>query len=223
MALLRLLPILLLFACAKETPTNVYDILQNSEHAEVRALTVPEVQNLLSSLPPTYNSSDLLQFLSEFNSVDPDLIPTWNNWFQDANCSTAEWTYTSEGTPTWIIYDDTLNVQDLIFQTWTPSGMPNCTGYIPPCNGAHECRVEVDYQGARFAREAIGWALVNNAPIPVCSLSVTSAEPSGLFWEGEPLEFEPYQFMIESSLTWDLDEDHDVDIDDLYLLLAQYE
>jgi hypothetical protein len=221
-ALLRLLPLLLLFACTKAND-DVYAILNQSEHAEVRALTHTEIAVNLRMLPPTYDAGDLLGLLAEFGQVDPDLVPMWNNFFQDGNCNTAQWTYLSDGVPTWIIEGDTLYTQDLIFQTWSPSGMPLCEGYIPPCNGGHDCRVEVDYLGARFAREAIGWALVNNAILPPCELGAADVEPSTNYWDGEIMVFEPYEFMIQSALEYDLDGDHDVDMDDLFLLLAAYE
>ena len=172
--------------------------------------------------PPSYNSDDLLGLLSEYGTSDVDLIPTWNNFFQDASCNVAQWQYTGNGTSTFIINGDEIETQALVFQTYQPTGAPLCDGYEYGCNGAIDCTVRVEFNGATYERSAIGWAHRVGAPFPNCDLGVFDVEPSGTFWQGQPIEFEPYQFITQSSLSWDLNGDYIVDGEDLQLFLANY-
>jgi len=167
-----------------------------------------------------FNGGDLLNFLSEYGQTESDYIPTWNNFFQDASCNVAQWQYTGAEADAvqWILNGDTItNAEALKFET--PF---NCGGYLPPCNGAHDCTVRVTVNGAIFERSAIGWARVNGLDLPSCQLQVFDVEPSGTFWQGQPIEFEPFEFLVEPKLKYDLNGDHIVNGSDLLIFLTSY-
>ncbi len=201
--------LVLLVSCQKEIITP---------NAQIR--TPDKVERSLP--PPPYDSNDLLGLLSEYGTSDLDIVPTWNNFFQGASCGNAVWNYTGLGTSTFIINGEEIQTQSLVFQTYQPTGAPLCDGYEPQCNGGLDCIVRVEYNGAIYERSAIGWAQRIGVPFPNCEIAVFEVEPSGTFWQGQPLEFEPYQFIIQSSLSWDLNGDNTVNGEDLQLLLANY-
>lgn len=228
MALLRFTPLLLLLACTplKNDSKDVYQVLQESNHKELRKITQGELQNKMRLRPPMYDINDVLGLISEFGEQDIDYIPAWNNFFQDAICNTAKWDYFGEPCDSvqWFIYDEVITTDTLKFQTYFPSGMPNCAGYEPHCNGAHFHTVRAYLDGAIYERSSVGWAKVLHATIPNCTeYAVFNVTPSGLFEAGQPLIFEPYEFLIQSSLQYDLNQDHIVNIADLWIMLAAYE
>ena len=226
MALLRFTPLLLLLACApKVDNSDVYEVINNSKHAELQALTKGEIDNRMKLMPPLYDIDDLLGLVSEFGQVEVDYVPAWNNFFQDASCNTAKWDYF--GAPCdsvqWFIYDEVITSDTLKFQTYFPSGMPRCEGYEPPCNGAHFHTVRAYLNGAIYERSAVGWANVLVPLTLTCTeYAVWDVTPSGIFEAGQPLVFEPYEFMIQGALQYDLNGDYIVNINDLWILLSAY-
>ena len=167
-----------------------------------------------------YNSEDLLQMLAQYGDECEDYIPTWNNYLQDASCNTAQWQYLGDGSPTFIIGQDSMPTQNLRFQTYFQNGEVNCEGYEYFCNGSLLCTVRVEYDGCLYERSAVGYAQRNPSPFESCG-SPFDVTPSGTFWAGQPLEFEPYEFLVQS-FEYDLNDDGKVDSVDLLDLLVNY-
>lgn len=210
LTLILTLFVLGLTSCTKEV------ILPNSQSS-----TGNRVESVQQQAQTPYNSDDMLSFLTEYGTRDVDLIPSWNNFFQGAFCGNANWDYTSEGVATFIIGGEEIVTQSLVFQTYT-NGEPTCDGFEYGCNGSVACTVRVDHNGAVYERSAIGWAHRGNTPFSSCDLGVFDVEPSGLYEAGQLIEFEPYEFLVESSLTWDLNGDHIVNAEDLTIFLSNY-
>lgn len=209
--------------------------------------------------PLCYDTADLLAFLVEYGRKAIDYIPTWNNYFQDANCNVAQWQYfgaerdalSGEGFGSNIIPDSVVwnidgilvttypddaspnqNAGNLWFQTYSQdiegNLTPNCGFFQPACNGGHDATVTVYIDGAIYQRSAAGWAQVNSVPddFPYCAPYGSGySEPSATFdWAGCgcPFVFEQYQFMLDSGLEWDLDNDGMVATTDLLHFLVDY-
>ena len=226
MDLLKYLPFLFLIACTPRVEQkDIHQVLQESNIPELKSISINEINEKSRVMPPLYDIDDLLGLISEFGESEVDYIPAWNNFFQDASCNTAKWDYLGEPCDSvqWFIYDEVITADTLKFQTFFPSGMPRCEGYEPPCNGAHFHTVRAYLNGAVYERSSVGWA---NVIIPLTSsctdYSVIDVTPSGLFEFGQPLEFEPYEFMIQGALQYDLNGDYTVNINDLWILLASY-
>lgn len=226
MDLLKITALLLLVACApKLDDTNVYDVLQKSSHNELKNITLAEINERSSIMPKLYDIDDLLGLVSEFGQSEVNYVPAWNNFFQDASCNTAKWNYFADPCDSvqWFIYDEVITADTLKFQTYFPSGMPRCEGYEPPCNGAHFHTVRAYLNGAIYERSGIGWANVLVPLTPQCTdYAVWNVTPTGTFEAGVPLVFEPYEFLIQGSLQYDLNGDYLVNINDLWILLASY-
>jgi len=203
-----------LFGCRKKTD-DVYRALQNSSHYELKKITPSEIENKSNG---GYTIEDVLGLIAEFGQTEPDYIPQWNNYFQDASCNTAQWTFLSAPADSvfWILNGDTVrNEISLWFQT--PQG---CGFYSPPCNGGHVCTVQVHIDGSIYERTATGYALVNNTNTPSCGIGPFEITSAVLFNQGEPIQFEPYEFLIQSRFNYDLDGNHTVNINDLFILLS---
>lgn len=250
------------------TDSEIEDVVKMIEDAGISDISRAEIANKLNEPVkqnalragggPCYDSSDLTSFLAQYGQCAPDYIPTWNNYFQDANCAVAKWQYfgherdpeTGEGVLSEMISDSIVwnvsgatvttfeddgnsnnNTGNLWFQTYTVDEnldtIPNCGFFQPPTNGGHETTVTVYVGGAVYQRSAAGWAQVNNVPdeFPYSAPNGPGySEPSSTFdWSGCfcPIEFEPYEFMVEG-LQWDLNYDGCVNVADLLILLAGY-
>lgn len=128
--------------------------------------------------------------------------------------------------------DFTLYFQTYFVDPVTLDTLPrlDCPGtFQPPCNASQETTVTVYINGAVYQRSAIGWAQINNVPeslAPYCApFGPGYSEPSANFdYLGCfcLFQFEPYQFMVDSGLEWDLNQDGGVFISDLFIFLSQY-
>lgn len=167
-----------------------------------------------------YDSADLIELLAQYGNECEDYVPTWNNYFQDASCNTAQWQYLGEGSPLFIIGEDSIATHSLRFQTYFQNDSVNCPGYEYLCNGALFCTVRVEYNGCIYERSAIGYASRNPSPFENCG-SPLDVTPSGTFWAGQQLEFEPYEFLVDG-FEYDLNNDGKVDSSDLLDLFANY-
>lgn len=215
--LITLTLIITLVSCQKQSD-DVFEILQNSEHYELKQITRTEIENASTG---NYSISDVLGLIAEFGQTEPDYIPQWNNYFQDASCNTAQWTFLSAPADSvfWILNGDTIrNEISLWFET--PQG---CGFYSPPCNGGHVCTVQVHIGGSVYERTATGYALVNNTGLPSCGIGPFEVTSAGLFSAGQPIQFEPYQFLTQTRFNYDLDGNHTVNITDLFILLSSYD
>lgn len=219
-----LLTIMLFSACKKQTDPvseNIYDIIQRSSHEDLKALSVYDIDAVERSTSPQFDTSDLFGFLAEFGREEQDLIPAWNGFVQGQGCNNTHWDYIGGQCDSvfWLLHDDV--VRDDI-SLWFFSPVSGCGSYDPPCNGGHEVTVRCYLNGAVYERSAVSWALINYPGKPICDLGIFELTPSGLFEAGQPLEFEPFEFLVEPSLRYDLNTDHKVNIEDFFLFLADF-
>lgn len=210
--------ILILFASCKKQSDDVFETLQNSEHFELKQITRSEIETASTG---NYTITDVLGLIAEFGQTEPDYIPQWNNYFQDASCNTAQWTFLSEPVDSvfWILNGDTVR-NDISLWFETPQ---DCGFYSPPCNGGHVCTVQCHIDGSVYERTATGYALVNNTGLPSCGIGPFEVTSAGLFSQGQQIEFEPYQFLTQTRFQYDLDGNHTVNINDLFKLLQGYD
>ena len=209
-----LLSVAVLFGCRKKTD-DVYQALQNSSHYELKKITPSEIEAKSNG---GYTMDDVLGLIAEFGQKEPDYIPQWNNYFQDAFCNTAQWTFLSAPVDSvfWILNGDTVR-NDISLWFSTPQG---CGFYTPPCNGGHVCTVQAHIGGSVYERTATGYALVNNTGLPSCGIGPFEVTSAGLFSDGQPINFEPYEFLVHSRFNYDLDGNHTVNVQDLFILLS---
>ena len=209
-----LLSVAVLFGCRKKTD-DVYQALQNSSHYELKKITPSEIEAKSNG---GYTMDDVLGLIAEFGQKEPDYIPQWNNYFQDAFCNTAQWTFLSAPVDSvfWILNGDTVR-NDISLWFSTPQG---CGFYTPPCNGGHVCTVQAHIGGSVYERTATGYALVNNTGLPSCGIGPFEVTSAGLFSAGQPINFEPYEFLVHSRFNYDLDGNHTVNVQDLFILLS---
>ena len=209
-----LLSVAVLFGCRKKTD-DVYQALQNSSHYELKKITPSEIEAKSNG---GYTMDDVLGLIAEFGQKEPDYIPQWNNYFQDAFCNTAQWTFLSAPVDSvfWILNGDTVR-NDISLWFSTPQG---CGFYSPPCNGGHVCTVQAHIGGSVYERTATGYALVNNTGLPSCGIGPFEVTSAGLFSAGQPINFEPYEFLVHSRFNYDLDGNHTVNVQDLFILLS---
>lgn len=207
--------ILILFASCKKQSDDVFEALQKSEHFELKQITRTEIEAKSNGV---YTMDDVLGLIAEFGQTEPDYIPQWNNYFQDASCNTAQWAFLSNPVDSvfWILNGDTVR-NDLSLWFETPQG---CGFYAPPCNGGHVCTVQCYIDGSIYERTATGYALVNNTGLPSCEIGPFEITSAGLFSQGQPIQFEPYQFLTQTRFQYDLDGNHTVNINDLFILLS---
>lgn len=161
-----------------------------------------------------FTSADLLGLLAEYGQNEPDYVPTWNNFFQDAQCNTAQWQYTGQPCDSvqWILYGDTIR-DDVSLFFLTENG---CGYYQPPCNGAHDVTVRAYLDGTIYERSAVSWGRLNGSSLPTCELDVFDVEPS---WNNGSA---PFEYLLQSRFKYDLNNDHQVNSTDLLILLSQY-
>jgi len=106
----------------------------------------------------------------------------------------------------------------------------DCPGiFQPSCDGVHICTITMIFEdGSVYQRTGTVRGEVNNLPeeIAPCELGLVDYDQISLstfdFDCFCPIVFEPYEFMVNSGLEWDLDGDGAVAIQDLLLLLANY-
>tara|TARA_R110000851_G_scaffold319347_1_gene483666 strand:- start:6358 stop:7170 length:813 start_codon:yes stop_codon:yes gene_type:complete len=184
---------------------SVYQVLQNTGSEELMAIKYQVVHDAMREVykgknrgVSCYDLADLFGFLSEYGSTTPDYIPVWNNYFQDANCSVAQWQYLSKERGEGGIAENTDITPDKVI--WTVSGadfdatetegtlkfviyttnlegdtIPNtdCSGvFQPPCNGTHPVDVTVNVGVAVYQRSNISHGRVNKVPssiAPACT------------------------------------------------------
>lgn len=205
-----------------------------------------------SRRPLCYNTEDLLSFISQYRTRVPDFIPVWNNYFQDVNCFDSRWEFflyerQQDGTAPppavtelvdnveWNVSGAIVNTDgDLQFATYFITEgdtilNPNCPGtFQPPCNGGHEVVVTVTIGGATYQRSNISFGGVNNVPAsiaPLCTeLTVSDITDSGQFDQDCPCPtvFDSYEFLLDSGLEWDLDNDGVVELLDLLIFFENY-
>lgn len=216
-------------SCTKEPSPNteqLYDVIQASKHEDLKELSVTEIDNIEKSRSASFTITDLFEFLSEYGQTEPDYIVTWNGFFQGQSCNVAQWQYT--GAPCdsvhWILYGDTIrnDVSLWFFNDSNPITGP-CGFYTPPCNGAHEVKVRAYLQGSIYEGEAISWANQTGVDLPACDLQVQDATNSSGFEFGQAIEYEPYEFLVQSRFSYDLNKDHTVNIEDFFLFVADFE
>lgn len=105
---------------------------------------------------------------------------------------------------------------------------PDCPGiFQPSCNGVHELTVMMEFEsGLVVSRSGTGRGIVNMVPseFPLCE--GVEHDPSLLatfdFSTFSSIKFSPYQFVVQSSLQYDLNGDYVVNSADLVILLAGY-
>ena len=209
-----LLSVAVLCGCRKKTD-DVYQALQNSSHYELKKITPSEIEAKSNG---GYTMDDVLGLIAEFGQKEPDYIPQWNNYFQDASCNTSQWTFLSAPVDSvfWILNGDTVR-NDISLWFSTPQG---CGFYSPPCNGGHVCTVQAHIGGSVYERTATGYALVNNTGLPSCGIGPFEVTSAGLFSAGQPINFEAYEFLVHSRFNYDLDGNHTVNVQDLFILLS---
>ena len=106
----------------------------------------------------------------------------------------------------------------------------NCPGiFQPSCNGYHVLTVTMTFSdGSVYQRTGTAKAQINNVPgdIPECLLNASEYSGSDLnIFDFDcvcPIIFQEYQFLVDSGLEWDLNNDGKVNAADLNELLANF-
>lgn len=224
--------------------------------AQIENAMVSEDYAEYRSSEECYTVLDLIGISSSYGfKVEYDYIPSWQNYFQDANCNVAKWTYygherNEDGTGSlsdidpasvdWLIAsiseegedcDSTaillFNEDEIWFQTYDSNQEPNCGWFQPDCNGGHATTLTVTLEdGSVWSRSAIGYAGVNNTPDDICDCNYNSLDVQASFVNElgtfEPIIFDEYEFLIESSLPYDFDNSGTVDVLDFLVVSSNY-
>lgn len=190
-------------------------------------------QNALKIIPSVPNdwfqdaNCTVAKWTANVNTWDPvdstanntSLIPTSIEWVLDS-----------------IDYITVENSLILPFYTYTLDSLDNivvnenCPGiFQPSCNGYHNVTVTMTFDdGSVYSRYGTAYGQVNNVPddLPTCNPDSVNYTVIDLgtydFVEQQSLTFEPYQFLVQSGLEWDLNNDGYVNVSDLLILLVGY-
>jgi hypothetical protein len=170
-----------------------------------------DLQVVLAGYGTIYNVADINAFLAAYNEeYIVDVIILFQTHIQDVNCN-LDWPnfprYKCDGTlvalP--ISYIDSLNwiqnnevistdVTELDWKSYGYLNNPNCenSGYQPPCNGLQLVTQELYLNNHKYAREVLGFAGMNNSPVPMCPGNVSDEETLSY----DPNSYAPLQFLV---------------------------
>jgi hypothetical protein len=222
------LTFVLMVACQKDTLTDL-ELIQEKEPT----FTEVQYRNTISLDTIFYDSSDFLEFLSTYSSITPDIIPAFNNFYNDiagGGSYVGNLTLVNEERffdPTnELIMDTTGYVFD-----WYINDVLQCSEANPQfwdldnnldCDGVFELQLVVTTpNGAEFSRTQWFYANYNGVsiglPTCVCPECPSQFNVFYTFWP----DVEPYFFQTEY-MKWDLNDDNRVDVNDLLLFLPHY-
>lgn len=212
---------LLLFAvsCVKEDYTKPAELTEELPYEEITA----------RMLEAGYNVQDILDFLGVYGTTTPDVLPAFNNYYQDITGGGSNLGQLSLVDGELFITNTGVLITDTTGYTfdWYINDVLQCTEANPKlwdldnnleCDGVVELTLEVitpsEAVYSRTQWAYLGYNYIDDCDCPECP---------GLFevfYTFYP-DVEPYHYQV-SPAKWDLNADQAINLADLLLLLEGY-
>jgi hypothetical protein len=194
------------------------------------SLSFDEYTRVKGSVSNTYTSSDLIQFLAHYGYETPDVLPAYNNYYQDINVggsylgnltlfngepviqSNLPQIDTLNLTFTWRL-NDVIQCQEVNPRIWDLDDNLACDGVL-----VMSLNVKHEFYEWEFKRETLsyfGYNYIDDCICPECPPQFS------VFYTFYPNDYEPYDYLIAHA-KWDLNEDNIINIQDLIQFLANY-
>lgn len=208
-----------LFSCTKAEPIKIEHI--NEEISEDYITT--------KMLEAGYNAQDILEFLVVYGTATPDVLPAFNNYYQDITGGGSNLGNLSLADEELFVSNEGVVVTDTIgyMFNWYINNVLQCSEANPKlwdlddnleCDGVVELTLEIITPSeAIYSRTQ--WAFLGYNYIDDCDCSEC---PSffEVFYTFYP-DVEPYHYQV-SPAKWDLNGDQTINSMDLILLLENY-
>ena len=211
-------------SCQKKPETSL-DMIQRV----VPELTEEQYYAVRGTSDPVYNVTDLLQFLGQYGMPTIDVIPAYNNYYQDIGVGGSNLGQLSKADGSLFINNNGILITDTTGYTfdWYINDVLQCTEANPKlwdldenliCDGIVELRLDITTpQGAVYTRTQ--WAYIDYNYIANCECENCPA-PFEVFYTFYPAV--PAYFYQSECAEFDFNCNQTIDSSDLLQFLSAY-
>jgi hypothetical protein len=228
--ILIITPFIIFIGCYKEVaPKNESEIVSLIKEKEPN-FSVEEYREVVSSKSESYDINDLLSFLALYGTTIPDILPAFNNYYQDISgggSNLGNLTLLNGSAflaPGNVVLQDTTNYKF----DWYINGVLQCSEANPKlwdlddnleCDGVVELKLRVtdNVYGTVFERTQwayIDYNYINSCNCPECPPIVS------VFYTFYP-DVDSYYYIVDCA-TWDLNCDNEISSSDLLIFLSNF-
>jgi len=206
---------------------NVYSLIKEKEPSITREVFMSKV----SSSSTSYTVTDIIDFLSAYGNTVPDILPAFNNYYQDIGLGGSYMGNLSRINGNNFFATGNQVLQDTLPYTfsWSLDGVQQCEVANPKlwdldnnlsCDGVLIMNLTISnnslgYSFSRSEWSYLGYNYIADCDCPDCPCQFC------VFYDFYPDDYEPYQYQT-SFATWDLNEDNSIDVSDLLILIANF-